>query len=157
MADLAPTPDLTDEARDVLDWLADEYGGQEYFAVGEHWAPYPTDICDGRIAVAIESLSECLDQNDIPDECPPVSRAVLDVVKRLHAAKIEWSKAWQQARDAEQQRILEGEATAQVEAANAARVAARRARQADVMRRILDASSGATEAEREQARARLNQ
>tara|TARA_R110000868_G_scaffold144923_1_gene364404 strand:- start:356 stop:829 length:474 start_codon:yes stop_codon:yes gene_type:complete len=149
----ATTPDVSEEARDVLDWLSDERGGQAEFNIGEHGARRGAPICDRRIAAAIEILSDGIDDGRTPPmDCPPVNRAIMDAVEALHAADIARRKAFFEARAAKVRAAQEAiEHAAQAEA-NAAHVAARRAAQAVVLRRLLDPASGATDAERAQAR-----
>ena len=80
--------DLTGDAEAVIDWLADEDGGRAAFNIGEHYAPYPTEVNAERIRIAAEALDEAASSGklaNIPD-CPMVDaatmRAVLDLLDR---------------------------------------------------------------------------
>lgn len=153
--------DLTGDAEAVIDWLADEDGGQGAFSIGEHWAPYATEVCDERIRLAAEVLSDVVEAGalaDIPD-CPRVDAATMRVVwtllGRREAAAAEGAARWKR-ETAERQDATAREAEqARADAALSARLAVRARERADTFRRILAPDSGACESERAQAAGHL--
>lgn len=148
-------PDTTingDTVAAVIEWLADEHGGQSEFSIGEHWAPYPTDVCDGRIDLAAEILSEAVDAGcgadfEIPG-APVVTREVMDEVRASLRAARDRVRRLKEEREAR-------EAAAEAGRALALRRAEQRARREDQLRRMMDPANNAAPAEREMARRKL--
>lgn len=154
--------DLTGDAAAVIDWLADEAGGQAAFSIGEHWAPYTTEVCDERIRLAAEVLDEVVSagaQSDIPD-CPRVDAATMHVVwtilDRREAAAAEGAARRRREAAERQEAAARDASQARADAALSARLAARARERADTFRRILAPDSGACESERAQAAAHLH-
>lgn len=78
-AALVPPRDLEGLAWDLLGWL--EGDAQYLFSIGEHWAPYPTEVCVGRIRVAAKIVADNLPE--VHPECPAVDEEILAEAMRL--------------------------------------------------------------------------
>lgn len=151
---LAPDLDaLQWAAEDVIEWLRGD--AQDLFSIGEFWAPYPTEVCIGRLRAAAEVIADALNEGRTHPECPPLDAAIMAEVWRLldeeqaaeKAREAAWRASWQDA--------PRREAEAREEAARKEARRQRDARRADVYRRLLHPDSGASASERAQAAAHL--
>lgn len=148
------TPDL-DAVDAVLEWLADR--GQDEFSIGEHYAPYATEVNAERIRLAAECLSDAVGEGrGLPPEWPFADAAVMREVWRT----LDRQEAAEEARKARAAEAVRAAKARAADDAVAQRRAAARAererRRADVYRALLSPTSGASESERAQASRHLN-